>query len=139
MRRAVLARVNDFMESDTMPGHILIVEDDPLVAMMFEEYLDVLGCDVAGSVETVSSAIFRITAGSIDAAILDVHLANGETSEPVAAVLSAMQIPYIVTTGGFNNKVEAAYGDAPILRKPFTLTSLSEALAKLGRVSQPIK
>lgn len=117
-----------------MHGHILIVEDDPLVAMMFEECLDVLGCDVAGSVETVSDAILRITAGSIDAAILDVHLANGETSEPVAAVLNAMNIPYIVTTGGYNRQVEASYAGAPILAKPFTLASLSQALEQISRI-----
>lgn len=116
-----------------MCGHILIVEDDPLVAMMLEGYLDALGCDVAGCVETVAEAILRITAGSIGAAILDVHLADGETSEPVAVVLNAARIPYIVTTGGFNNEVEAAYEDAPILRKPFTMTSLSQALEKISR------
>lgn len=120
------------LKGDTMRGHILIVEDDPLVAMMLEGYLDALGCDVAGCVENVSEAIFRITAGSIDAAILDVHLANGETSEPVAAVLNAAHIPYIVTTGGFNNAVEAAFENAPILRKPFTMTSLSRALDQIS-------
>ena len=116
-----------------MHGHILIVEDDPLVAMMLEGYLDALGYDIAGCVETVANAISRITAGSIDAAILDVHLADGETSEPVAVVLKAAHIPYIVTTGGINNKVEAASEDAPILRKPFTMTSLSHALEKISR------
>ncbi|MDO9369729.1 MAG: response regulator [Sphingopyxis sp.] len=110
----------------------MIVEDDPLVAMMLEGYLDALGCDVAGCVENVSDAISRITAGSIDAAILDVHLANGETSEPVAVVLNAAHIPYIVTTGDFNNKVEAAFEDAPILRKPFTMTSLSQSLDQIS-------
>lgn len=116
-----------------MHSHILIVEDDPLVAMMLEGYLDALGCDVAGCVETVANAISRITAGSIDAAILDVHLANGETSEPVAVVLNAAHIPYIVTTGGFNVEIEAAYANAPVLRKPFTLTSLAEALEEISR------
>ncbi len=116
-----------------MRDRILIVEDDPLVAMVLEGYLDALGCDVAGCVETVADAIFRITSGSIDAAILDVHLANGETSEPVAAALNAVHIPYIVTTGGFENRVEAAYEDAPILRKPFSITSLSQALDKISR------
>ena len=116
-----------------MRGRILIVEDDPLVAMMLEGYLDALGWDVAGCVETVADAIFLITSGHIDAAILDVHLANGETSEPVAVALNAVHIPYIVTTGGFNNKVEAAYEDAPILRKPFSMTSLSQALDKIAR------
>ena len=117
-----------------MCGHILIVEDDPLVAMMLEGYLDALGCDVAGCVETVANAIARITEGSIDAAILDVHLANGETSEPVALVLNAAKIPYIVTTGGFHLQLEAAYADAPILRKPFTLASLSNALEELSSI-----
>lgn len=115
-----------------MSGHILIVEDDPLVAMMLEGYLEALGYDIAGCVETVANAIARITAGSIDAAILDVHLADGETSEPVAVVLKAAHIPYIVTTWGINNKIEAACEDAPILRKPFTLTSLSQALAQIS-------
>lgn len=121
------------MESDTMCGHILIVEDDPLVAMMLEGYLDALGYDIAGCVETVAEAISRITAGRIDAAILDVHLANGETSEPVALGLKALHIPFIVTTGGFNENVESAYDDAPVLHKPFTMMSLSQALENISQ------
>ncbi len=79
--------------------NILVVEDDPFVAMMIEDYLELLGCKTVAVVEDVAGALSVIAERSVDAAILDVHLADGETSEPVAAALSARNIPFLVCTG----------------------------------------
>ncbi|MEO6256313.1 MAG: response regulator, partial [Sphingomicrobium sp.] len=38
----------------TAPQQILIVEDEPLIAMMLEDFLEVLDKRVAGSVDTVA-------------------------------------------------------------------------------------
>ena len=57
---------------------ILIVEDEPLIAMMIEDFLDVLGKAVAGTADTVETALAVIAEGGVDAAILDVNLRGGE-------------------------------------------------------------
>ena len=64
---------------------ILIVEDEPLIAMMLEDFLDSLGHKIVGTCETVADAMSYIDGGGFDVAILDVHLKNGEHIWPVAS------------------------------------------------------
>ena len=77
----------------TVAKQILIVEDEPLIAMMLEDFLDVLEQGVAGSVDTVAGALERVGQGGIDAAILDVNLRGGEKSTPIAEALADAQTP----------------------------------------------
>lgn len=114
-----------------MLNRILIVEDDPLVAMMLEGYLEALDRETAGSAEDVAGALAKIADREFDAAIIDVHLANGETSEPIAAALKAAQIPFIICTGSGVN-ADPSYAGAPFLAKPVSLASLEEALSSLS-------
>lgn len=114
-----------------MAHRILIVEDDPLFAIMIEGYLKILGRETAGCAEDVDGALEKVAALEIDAAILDVHLANGATSEAVATALRAAQIPFLVTTSGFDHISADPFGGAPLLAKPFTLDGLERALADL--------
>ena len=72
-----------------MTTKVLLIEDDPLVAMMLEGYLDVLGHEIVASAASVADALTYVAEGNFDFAILDVHLANGKTSEAVAAALGA--------------------------------------------------
>ena len=78
---------------------ILIVEDEPLIAMMLEDFLDSLGHTVAAICDTVSEALDRVGRGGFDVAIIDVNL-NGERVWPVADRLAAQGVPYILATGG---------------------------------------
>ncbi|MBE1529546.1 DNA-binding response OmpR family regulator [Sphingopyxis sp. OAS728] len=114
-----------------MTFRILIVEDDPLVAMMLEGYLEALDLQTVGCVESVGGALACIRDGGFDAAILDVHLASGETSGPVALALKAADLPFIVTTGSGASD-DVVYDGAPLLTKPFNLQSLETALAQLN-------
>lgn len=117
-----------------MTKTILLVEDDPLVAMMLEGYLDTLGYALAGPAESVEAALHLIGTAPFDGAIVDVHLANGEISAPVAAALKAADKPFLVTTG-HQIALDVAFDGAPLLTKPFTLASLEEALLHLDRVA----
>jgi CheY-like chemotaxis protein len=114
------------------PQNILIVEDEPLIAMMLEDFLDVLGKTMAGSADTVADALAVIEAGGVDAAILDVNLRAGEKSWPIADALTARGIPYVFATGGSADSLADAYRDRPTLPKPFTMDAVSRALDALG-------
>ena len=115
-----------------MPIRILIVEDDPFVALMIEGYLEALGMEAAGCAEDNASALALVARGRFDAAIVDVHLANGETSEPIAEALTAAKLPFLVATGS-GARGDPAYSDAPLLAKPFTLASLAASMSRLLR------
>jgi DNA-binding response OmpR family regulator len=114
------------------PQTILIVEDEPLIAMMIEDFLEVLGKAVAGSVDSVDAALALIDAGGIDAAILDVNLRGGEKSFAIADALAAKGIPFLFATGGSHDAVAEAYRDRPTLPKPFTMDGVAKALDALG-------
>lgn len=111
---------------------ILIVEDEPLIAMMLEDFLDALDRQVAGTADSVASALIEIEKGGIDAAILDVNLRAGEKSWPVADALASAKVPFVLATGGAGDMIVEGYRDRPILSKPFTIDAVEKALNGLG-------
>jgi DNA-binding response OmpR family regulator len=111
---------------------ILIVEDEPLIAMMLEDFLDVLGHVVAGVVDSVATALDLLGQGGIDAAILDVNLRGGETCWPIADALADADIPFILATGGGGESIVEAHRGRPILSKPFTMDNVDKAIEGLG-------
>jgi CheY-like chemotaxis protein len=110
---------------------ILVVEDEPLISMMLEDFLDALGYRLAGCVDGVSEALQHIEAGGFDAALLDVNLRDGETSWPIADALSERGQPFILATGGGNDAVPERHAAAPVLNKPYTLDGVREAFETL--------
>ncbi len=108
---------------------ILIVEDEPLIAMMLEDFLDSLGHTVAGTCDTVADALDRVGQGGFDIAIIDVNL-NGEQVWPVADRLAAQGVPYILATGGHIEPPPAEHARVPVLSKPFTLDAIEPALTE---------
>lgn len=116
----------------TAPKRILLVEDEPLIAMMLEDFLEILDHQVAGIADTVAAALALIEAGGVDAAILDVNLRDGEQSWPIADALAAKGIPFVLATGGSGDSVAESHRDRPILSKPFTMDGVEKALNGLG-------
>ena len=115
----------------TNARRILVVEDEPLIAMMLEDFLDMLGHEVAGTADTVGDALARVEAGGVDAAILDVNLRGGEKSWPIADALAGEGIPFILATGGTNDTIAEDHRERPTLSKPFTMDGVKQALASL--------
>ncbi len=115
----------------TEPVQILIVEDEPLIAMMLEDFLDVLDKQVAGTVDSVDDALARVAEGGIDAAILDVNLRGGQKSTPVAEALAERGVPFVFATGGADDAVDERFRDRPRLQKPFTMDGVAKALGSL--------
>ncbi|MES1975873.1 MAG: response regulator [Pseudomonadota bacterium] len=115
----------------TGPQRILIVEDEPLIAMMLEDFLDVLGKAMAGTADSVAEALALIDSVAIDAAILDVNLRGGEKSWPIADALAAKGVPFVLATGGSTDSIAEAHRDRPTLPKPFTMDGVARALDAL--------
>ena len=113
------------------PQRILIVEDEPLIAMMLEDFLDALDKQVAGIADSVSAALDLVAGGGIDGAILDVNLRGGEQSWAVADALAAAGVPFLLATGGGDGSIVAAHKGRPVLPKPFTMDGVERALAAL--------
>jgi CheY-like chemotaxis protein len=110
------------------PRSILIVEDEPLIAMMLEDFLESLGHEVVGTCDTLDGALARVAEGGFDVAILDVQLKGGEPAWPVADRLAAAGTPFVLATGGHVAPPPGPYADAPLLAKPYTIDAIEPAL-----------
>jgi CheY-like chemotaxis protein len=109
---------------------VLIVEDEPLIAMMLEDFLESLGHDVAGTCESVEEAMEKVDQGGFDLAIIDVQLKEGQQVWPLADRLAAVGIPFIIATGGHVEPPPEQHADAPVLSKPYTIEAIEPALAQ---------
>jgi CheY-like chemotaxis protein len=120
------------MSDNPLSGRrVLVIEDEMIVAMLLEDMLADLGCTVLGPAARVDQALTIIAAaGSLDAAVLDVNL-NGQKSYPVADALIARGVPFLFATGYRRDSVMNGYRSFPQLEKPFKLSELGDALAKL--------
>ena len=112
------------------PDRILIVEDEPLIAMMLEDFLEALGKQLVGTCDTVQAALATIEDENPDAVILDINLSGGEKAWPVADALAAKGTPFILSSGG--DEVGEGHQDRPRLMKPYTMDGVEAALNALG-------
>ena len=108
---------------------VLLVEDEPIVAMLTEDLLDVVGCVVAATVATVADAQAAIASISFDVAMVDVNL-NGEDGLVVATELTKRGIPCLITTGYDGRGATREHPAAIVLTKPYLLGDLEAALTR---------
>ncbi|MCK5931024.1 MAG: response regulator [Fulvimarina manganoxydans] len=122
-----------------MPGSILIVEDEMLLAMDLEDVLVEAGYTVVGNAVDMHQAIAlaELHGNGIDAAIMDVNLARGTNGVETAGRLRAgWNIPSLFVSGNLDEKTRArAMEWEPIgfVGKPYSerevLSALKSALA----------
>lgn len=108
--------------------HVLIVEDEMIVAMELSDVVERLGCTftVAGR---VGRAVELATTQHFDVAILDLNLA-GEPVYPVADELRRHKTPFVIASGYSADGIEAAYRDGPLLGKPYAEHEIEAALLR---------
>ena len=106
---------------------ILIVEDEPLIAMMLEDFLESLGHQVAGSCDNVREALVAVDKGGFDVAILDVNL-KGENVWPVASRLRENGVPFVIASGGHVDPPPAEFASVPVIEKPYTVDRVTPAI-----------
>jgi CheY-like chemotaxis protein len=110
-----------------VPRNILVVEDEPLIAMMLEDFLETLGHSVHASCDSVKEAVEQADKGGFDVAILDVNL-NGESVWPVAHKLREKKIPFVIATGGHVEPPPAEFAAVPVIEKPYTMDRVTPAI-----------
>ena len=108
---------------------IIVVEDEAMIAMMLEDMLEDLGCEVAASFGDLPSALTWLNrcGDEIDGALLDVNLA-GQTVFPIADLLYAKGKPFGFITS-YSAVPQARSYHAQVLNKPVDTRDLS-ALVK---------
>ena len=118
---------------DLAGARILLVEDEPVIALDFTQVPACHGAMVIGPAAELAEAL-ALLAGhpGIDAAVLDVHLIR-QDAWPIAEALVTRGIPFVFTTGTAAVAIPAAYAVTPCLLKPFEPQDLVELLAGMCR------
>jgi CheY-like chemotaxis protein len=109
------------------PLRILLVEDEAIIAIMIEDLLTDLGCEVVGPAANVAEAIRFAKTEQLAGAFLDVNL-GGVSIYPVADLLSARQIPFVFVSGYGAGGIDPRFVGTPVLSKPILDTDLERAL-----------
>ena len=108
---------------------IMVVEDDPVVAMLVEDMVRDMGHEVLINL-TLDQAMFEIEAGEIDAVLLDMHL-RGEDGRPILLELLARKIPFLVLSGSDQSALKSEFPQIRIVAKPFNKVALEDAVREL--------
>lgn len=112
---------------------VLVVENDEMNAMLLEMQLQQAGASVIGPAGCVEDAVQLVKERAPQAAILDYRLGDGETSEPVAELLTALGTPFVLATGIAPEQVPAAFGAGSVLIKPYLAEELVRSLDEARR------
>ena len=107
-------------------SRILIVEDEPLMAVDYHFQVQDMGAIPVGYKSTNSAALDFLASNAVDAAIVDYVLRDGK-SEPIMRCLLERSIPFVVITAN-QPEMRQWIGLVPVLDKPVSPLDLRTAL-----------
>jgi len=111
-------------------SRILVLDDEPLIALMLKEWLEELGHETVGPAQSVAAALGLVQTERPDAGLLDLTIGK-ENSYRVADALTTLGKPFAFTTGYGAANVEATYQHVPVMRKPFDFQAVKKTIADL--------
>jgi CheY-like chemotaxis protein len=128
---ADLSPANDYINLKGL--RVLVVEDEPMVAMLFVDMLEAIGCEIVAVASRLEDALEKAQCLSFDLALLDVNLEGANTFQ-IAELLSKRAVGFVFATGYGKAHLPAHLTNAPLLRKPFVERDVARVLR---RVIQP--
>jgi len=121
------------------PRHVLLVEDEELVAMTMVDELRSRGWEVVGPVGTLEEAQALVAEGvHLDAAILDINL-RGRWVHGLAGELTRRGVPFVVCTGYELIDPDGRFAQAPLIAKPIAPHQLGATLDELFNRAAPVE
>lgn len=114
--------------------NVMIVEDEPLVAMAMEMLVEDAGGVAVGPFSTVRQALGALDAGErIDCALLDCNLGR-EPSWEVADALAARGVPFAFTSGQDPTDILGRFPGRAIFAKPINEQKLKSFVRQFARM-----
>jgi PAS domain S-box-containing protein len=106
---------------------LLVVEDEPLIALDIVSCLQDAGADVAGPCGTEAEALQIIESTAFDGVLLDANL-HGRSVDGIAAALTRRGLPFVFVTGQDERGLPRAFAKTPLVTKPFSPQQLVDAV-----------
>lgn len=107
--------------------HALVIEDDPIIAMLIEDELHELGYRTVDLASSEEEAIAAVAQTCPDLITSDGSLIAGSGAGAVRRIRASLKVPVIFITGDPQRARDCVPG-APILDKPFSIAQLVAAV-----------
>ena len=118
------------MAKDRLAGRVvLIVEDEPLVALEVTAALRAAGARVL-SAGYLEAGLFTAEHPELSAAVIDLHLSDGNGTA-ICQRLQYLGVPFVVHTGYPSMLVRGEWPDVPVISKPARPEQIISALIDL--------
>lgn len=116
---------------------ILLLDDEPLILMDLEFAAEDHGCRSLCATTVLQALELLSGVNTIDVAVLDVTLQNGETCAPVARELERLRIPYLLHSGDLDRQDETvrALGSELIAKPASSATVIQRAMSYIDSAS----
>jgi len=105
---------------------ILVVEDEPLIALEVSQALEIAGARVI-SAKAVAAALTLIDGQPLSAEVVDFRL-GADGAEPAVKALKERGVPYVFYTG---YHTDTAAAEAPVIGKPGSMQEVVTTLHAL--------
>jgi CheY-like chemotaxis protein len=125
------------MESGTMPSavekaeppRIMIVEDEPLIALDLSSILQEMGCTICAVAETAEEAVEAARRERPDLILADIRLQGEEDGiSAIQRILDDRRVPVLFVSGNWPELRKRGMGDALVIGKPFLPAILKQAI-----------
>ena len=117
---------------------VLIVENEPLIALDLTTAVQDQNGIVIGPVPTVAEALAILADRAVGAAILDAKLDDRDIT-PVAVRLLEQAVPFVIHSGtGLPAELAASHPDLPVILKPKRPEDVVARLAEQLRGGRPV-
>jgi two-component SAPR family response regulator len=120
-----------------LSGHrVMIVEDEPITGLGLADEVVSFGGSVVGPFRKVSDAMASLKNETVDGAILDVNLIDGNVA-PVAAELAERDVAFVFYSAQPPAPLRDAYPRSKALRKPQRSNKVVATLADAIKQTRP--
>ncbi|MDA8231950.1 MAG: response regulator [Magnetospirillum sp.] len=125
---------------ENLPNHrspaVLVIEDEPLIAMGLKLVLENMGCVVPAVVDNRADAVAAAERQDFDLILADVRLKGGD--DGIAAVddiLHRRAVPVLFVTGNVGELDRRGIDRSIVLPKPFLPAALERAVRRVLTVT----
>src|SRR3954471_18942198 len=113
------------------PAQILIMEDEPLVALELQLLVEDMGHQVCAVVATEADAVREADVTAPDLVIADIQLRQGNGIRAMERIADRREVPVIFVSGNHAFTPNPQIRTARFIAKPFRVESLRKAVADI--------
>ena len=126
--------------SRTLVPRILVIEDEPLIAMGLKLVLENMGCEVPAVVDNERDAVAVASEQDFDLILADIRLkGGGDGVSAVQRILNRREVPVLFVTGNVGELEGRGMSHAAVLPKPFLPAALERTVRKILGRTWPVK